>query len=102
MSLLHHDKPGPPPVATRPSLSFVLSMLSGGAAFGLLVADMLASPVLAGWVLVVLAVGVQLVALLRRPQPSVRRASRQPPRWFWLGLLVMLAAFALMRLFVLI
>lgn len=102
MSLLHDKEPELPPAEPRPGPGFVLSALFGGAAFGLLAADMLATPILAGWVLLVLAVGLQLAALLHRPRPPARRTSTQPPRWFWLALLVMLAAFALMRLFVLI
>jgi hypothetical protein len=99
MRRLYHEESATPPTESRPNPEFILSALVGGAAFGLLVADLLATPLLIGWVLLVLAVGIQLVSLLRRPGSSTPQASLRPPLWFWLALLVMLAAFALIRLY---
>jgi hypothetical protein len=102
MSVPHHETSGTPPAETRQSLGPILSALLGGAACGLLVADVLASPILVGWVLLTLAVGLQLVLLLRRPRSSPSFTAPQPPLWFWLALLVMVAFLGLMRLFLLI
>jgi hypothetical protein len=99
MSRLYHEESATPPTESRPNPEVILSALVGGAAFGLLVADLLATPLLIGWVLLVLAVGIQLVSLLRQPGSSTPQGSLRPPLWFWLALLVMLAAFALIRLY---
>lgn len=99
MHVPHHEKADAPHVERRSSLDVMLSALLSGTACDLLVADLLAAPIVVGWTLLLLAVGMQFVALLRRSRQSAPQAYRRPPGRFWLALLVMLAAFALLRLF---